>query len=493
MSLRWRFTLISTLILALFIAIFGVLAVFSMRFFMIQRVDQSLDQQATALVRYILLQQVTDLRTVKNSNTVSPVFFVLFDRQGDILSADADLPITPAYLDRVAGGETIHVTEPLPSGGNLRTLLEPIPDPHTGLNPSLGVLQASTPLTFIDDIINETTFLLAIASLTLLAVGAVGAHLLTGRVFRTVGTLTRKVHQIELSQDLSQRLPETNGEDEVGNLIKTFNGLLTRLEASFDTQRRFVADSSHELRTPLTVIKSNIHLLRQTSDPDERAELLKVTDGEVSRLNRMIDDLLYMAQMQAGHDLKPVLRPVELDSLILDVYARARPLALRKNQKLSLIHEDIAGPMGDREQLQHLLLNLLDNAIKYTGEGGAITLGLWTDRGWARIEVSDNGPGIEEQDLPHVFDRFYRTSTARQNQRNGSGLGLAIVKSIAEAHGGKIEVYSRLGEGTTFRLWLRLVDSAPLPDVDDEYDAPADLKATELVTSEQSGVTGRET
>lgn len=487
MSLRWRFTLFSTLILALFIAIFGVLAVFSVRYFMINRVDASLDQQATAAIRYLILHQVTDLSTVKNSNTVSPVFFVVFNKQGHILSADADLPITPAYLDRVLNGERITVTEPLAAGGNIRTLLEPIPDPSTGFNTVQGILQASTPLTFIDDIINETTLLLAIASVVLLAVGALGAHLLTGRVFRTVGTLTRKVHQIELSQDLSQRLPETKSEDEVGNLVRTFNGLLTRLEASFDTQRRFVADSSHELRTPLTVIKSNLHLLRQTSDPTERTELLKVTDAEVSRLNRMIDDLLYMAQMQAGHDLKPVLRPVELDSLLLDVFARARPLALLKNQKLSLIHEDIASPMGDREQLQHLLLNLLDNAIKYTGEGGIITLGLWTDQGWARIEVSDNGPGVDEQDLPHIFDRFYRTGAARQNQRNGSGLGLAIVKSIAEAHGGRIEVYSLMGEGTTFRLWLRLVDSPPSPEMDDEYDAPADFEAeaTTLVTSDQ--------
>jgi signal transduction histidine kinase len=172
---------------------------------------------------------------------------------------------------------------------------------------------------------------------------------------------------------------------------------------------------------------------------------------------------------------------------LLDVFARARPLALLKNQKLSLIHEDIASPMGDREQLQHLLLNLLDNAIKYTGEGGIITLGLWTDQGWARIEVSDNGPGVDEQDLSHIFDRFYRTDAARQNQRNGSGLGLAIVKSIAEAHGGRIEVYSRIGEGTTFRLWLRLVDSPPSPEMDDEYDAPADFEAeaTTLVTSDQ--------
>ncbi len=200
-----------------------------------------------------------------------------------------------------------------------------------------------------------------------------------------------------------------------------------------------------------------------------------MTEGEVARLNRMVDDLLYMAQMQAGHDLKPVLRPVELDSLLLDVFARARPLAMLKHQKLSLVHEDIAASMGDRDQLQHLLLNLLDNAIKYTGDEGIVTLGLWSDDGWARIEVSDNGAGIVEEDLPLIFDRFFRTADARQNERNGSGLGLAIVKSIADSHNGKIEVYSRLGEGTTFRLWLRLMDAPQSPGLDYEDDRPADL------------------
>jgi signal transduction histidine kinase len=311
-----------------------------------------------------------------------------------------------------------------------------------------------------------------VASIILVAIGAIGSYMLTGRAFRAVAQVTRKVNQIESSQDLAQRLPESSGSDEVGTLVTTFNRLLTRLQSAFETQRRFVADSSHELRTPLTVIKSNLHLLRQTNDRTERAELLNITEGEVSRLNRMVDDLLYMAQMQAGHDLKPILRPVELDSVLLDVFARARPLALLKHQKLALIHEDIAATMGDRDQLQHLLLNLLDNAMKYTGEGGLITLGLWSEEGWARVEVSDNGRGIAEEDLPLIFERFFRTDDARQTQRSGSGLGLAIVKSIAEAHGGKIEVYSRLHEGTTFRLWLRLIDSPLAPNLGDEDDKP---------------------
>jgi signal transduction histidine kinase len=246
--------------------------------------------------------------------------------------------------------------------------------------------------------------------------------------------------------------------------VGTFNQLIERLQAGLETQRRFVADSSHELRTPLTVIRSNIHLLRQSRDPSEHAELLEATEAEISRLNRMVNNLLYMAQMEAGLDLKPVLRPVELDSLLLEVFARARAIAAMKNQKVVLSHEDIGVTLGDRDQLQHLLLNLADNAIKYTPEGGTISLGLWSEDNWSRLEVTDSGPGIPEAELPHIFERFYRTQEARKSARHGSGLGLAIARSITEWHGGRIEVFSRVGEGTTFRLWLRKPQAQPSPE-----------------------------
>jgi two-component system sensor histidine kinase ResE len=195
--------------------------------------------------------------------------------------------------------------------------------------------------------------------------------------------------------------------------------------------------------------------VRRSNDAEEQAELLEATEAEVSRLNRMVNNLLYMAQMEAGLDLKPVLRPVELDSLLLEVFARARSIAAMKNQKVVLSHEDIGMTLGDRDQLQHLLLNLVDNAIKYTPEGGTISLGLWSEGEWSRLEVTDNGQGIPEAELPHVFERFYRTQEARKSARHGSGLGLAIARSITEGHGGRIEVFSRVEEGTTFRLWLR--------------------------------------
>jgi two-component system, OmpR family, sensor kinase len=416
------------------------------------------------------------------NNPVDAVFYTIWDDTGHIFQYDRQMPIKPDDVTLALQGQTVIDTIPLGDGSTVRVIFKPIR--YTRTNQIEGVLQASTPLGYIDQLTNEITLLLSLAAVALLLIGAIGSYLLTGRAFRAVAHVNRKVNQIEMSQDLTQRLPESGSTDEIGTLVTTFNRLLARLQSAFETQRHFVADSSHELRTPLTVIKSNLYLLRQPNSAADRSELLSVTEGEVARLNRMVDDLLYMAQMQAGHDLKPVLRPVELDSLLLDVFARARPLAMLKHQKLTLIHEDIAASMGDRDQLQHLLLNLLDNAIKYTGDEGMVTLGLWSDDGWARIEVSDNGPGIAEEELPLIFERFFRTADARQNQRNGSGLGLAIVKSITDSHNGKIEVYSRLGEGTTFRLWLRLMDAPQSPSLDYEDDQPADLLPSPSATRE---------
>jgi signal transduction histidine kinase len=466
--------------MAVVMVVLGALAVLTVRNFLLERVDTNLDQQTTATVTDIARRQLQNLEDVDTStdSLVDAVFYTFWGKQGNIVQLDRQMPINADDVSRALQGQKVTDTIPQYDGSPVRVMFKPIR--YRPTNEIIGVLQASTPLAYIDQVVNELTILLGLAGVALLLLGGVGAYMLTGRAFRAVDHVTRKVNQIEKSQDLTQRLPQSGDGDEIDTLVTTFNRLLARLQAAFDTQRRFVADSSHELRTPLTVIKSNLHLLRQTSDPAERAELLGVTEGEVAHLNQMVDDLLYMAQMQAGHDLKPVLRPVELDSLLLDVFARVRPLAMLKHQKFTLTHEDIATSMGDRDQLQHLLLNLLDNAVKYTGEGGLITLGLWSEDGWARIEVSDTGSGISEEDLPLIFDRFFRASAARQNQRSGSGLGLAIVKAIADAHEGKIEVFSQLGEGTTFRLWLPLIDAPETPGFDYEDEQPVDLPADEF-------------
>ncbi|HKP52398.1 MAG TPA: HAMP domain-containing sensor histidine kinase [Chloroflexia bacterium] len=464
MSLRWRLTLLSTLSMALVFAAFSALAVLTVRYFLYQTIDDNLDRQSHQSLDYILRHPGVN-PGIDNQNQVDAVFYTVMNADGSIRSSDRQIQVSDAMFTRAISGETVKSTQTLPDGTRIRILMQPISSLLT--REIVGVLIAATPLVIADNVQYNLTLVLVIGSVLLLCFSALGSYLLTGRTLRAVEKVTQKAHQIEISQDLSQRIPDPGKDDEVGHLVRTFNQMLARIESTFESQRRFVADSSHELRTPLTVIRSNLHLLSREADPSERAALISVTEGEVSRLNRMVNDLLYIAQMQAGHDIKPVLRPVELDSILLDVFARARSLTAIKNQKVTLLHEDVATTFGDRDQLQHLLLNLVDNAIKYTPEGGTIGLGLWIEGGTARIEVTDTGPGIPQEELPHIFDRFFRTQSARDTVRSGSGLGLSIVKTIAEAHGGRIEVNSRLGEGTTFCLYLNVTAPTIAADPDD--------------------------
>ena len=453
MSLRWRLTLLSTLTMALVFAAFIALAIVTVRYFLYQTIDDNLERQSRQSLNYII-RHPGDNSGIGGQNQVDAIFYTVINKDGSIRSFDRQIPFTDALFDRALNGETVKQTIFLLDGTRVRILMQPFRYTFTG--EIAGVLLAATPLVIADNVETDLSMFLIVGALVLLLIAAIGSYLLTGRTLRAVEKVTSKARQIELSQDLSQRIPDPGTQDEVGNLVRTFNDMLARISASFESQRRFVADSSHELRTPLTVIRSNLHLLTRETDPQERATLISVTEGEVSRLNRIVNDLLYIAQMQAGHTIVPVLRPVELDSLLLEVFARARSLAALKNQKVALLHEDVATTLGDRDQLQHLLLNLLDNAIKYTPDGGSIGLGLWVESDMALIEVTDTGPGIAEEDLPHVFDRFFRTQAARDTVRNGSGLGLSIVKTIAESHGGQVEVISGIGKGATFRLRLKL-------------------------------------
>jgi len=439
--------------MALVFAAFSALAILTVRYFLYQTIDDNLDRQSHQSLAYIL-SHPDPKSGIDEQNQVDAVYYTVINADGSIRGSNRQIQLSDALFTKALSGETVKSTQTLPNGTRIRILMQPISSLLT--REIVGVLMAATPLAIADNVQYNLTLVLVIGSVVLLCFAAVGSYLLTGRTLRAVEKVTQKAHQIEISQDLSQRIRDPGSDDEVGHLVRTFNQMLSRIESTFDSQRRFVADSSHELRTPLTVIRSNLHLLSRESNPSERAVLISVTEGEVSRLNRMVNDLLYIAQMQAGHDIKPVLRPVELDSLLLEVFARSRSLAVPKNQKVTLLHEDVATTVGDRDQLQHLLLNLVDNAIKYTPEGGAIGLGLWVEGGTARVEVTDTGPGIPQEELPHIFDRFFRTQSARDTVRSGSGLGLSIVKTIAEAHGGRIEVVSRVGEGTTFRLHLKV-------------------------------------
>ena len=294
-------------------------------------------------------------------------------------------------------------------------------------------------------------------------VGWLSAH----RALMPLETITQTALQITRADDLSRRIPMSGApKDEVGRLALAFNESLERLERLFNAQRRFLADVSHELRTPLTVIRGNVDLLRRMGGADPTS--LDAIQSEAERMSRLVGDLLLLAQAEAG-TLPMAHNPVELDTLLLEVYQESQVLA--GSVHLGIGEIDQVSVIGDRDRLKQLLLNLVSNALKYTPEGGRVALGLARVNDWARLVVSDTGVGIPAAELPFVFDRFYRVDKARTRTQTGTrteggaGLGLAIAQRIAQVHGGRIEATSdgTGGRGSTFAVWLPLApEKAPV-------------------------------
>jgi signal transduction histidine kinase len=245
----------------------------------------------------------------------------------------------------------------------------------------------------------------------------------------------------------------------VGQLVLAFNETLERLQALFETQRRFQADVSHELRTPLTAIRGNVDLIRRMGEAD--AESLDAITSEVDRMTRMVRDLLAISQAESGK-LPIASQAVELDTLMLEVYNQAR-LLIQGEIALSIGDEDQARIRGDRDRIKQVMLNLVTNAIDHTPPDGTIELGVKCTDEWAVFSVRDTGAGIPSEHLPHLFERFYRGDKSRKRKAGGgAGLGLSIAYWITRAHGGRIEVKSEVGVGTTFDVWLpRLIESQP--------------------------------
>jgi heavy metal sensor kinase len=271
-----------------------------------------------------------------------------------------------------------------------------------------------------------------------------------------VDRLTRAAERIGRG-NLSERVEERRSQDEIGRLAATFNRMISRLEQAFERERRFTADASHELKTPLAVLRGDIEVaLRRERAPEEYQRVLKSSLEEIARLTTLTDDLLTLARLDAGESVLAI-EPVRLDQLAAEACAYIGPLA--NSAGVSLHFDTPQAPIeieGDQKRLTQLLVNLLDNAIKYTHAGGTVRLALSVINSFALIEVSDTGRGIPASALPHIFERFYRQTDPRDSRVSGFGLGLAISKWIVDAHGGSIQVESEEGQGSHFTVKLPL-------------------------------------
>lgn len=316
---------------------------------------------------------------------------------------------------------------------------------------TIGWLVIATP---IGDIQESARLLLISLLIGVVLTGTLSggwSYYLTQRNLRPIADITRAARRIG-SSNLSERMVVENRSDEIGQLANVLDDLLARLQKAFDVQRRFVADGAHELKTPLAVLRT--HWEDELNNPEVPADVKEKIVGDIesiTRLTRVINNLLFLSRTEfaeSGFDVTEI----RLDELLGEVVEDTSVLAEMKSQELTLSADAQAVVNGDRDRLYQLFFNLIDNASKFTPEGGKISAELKVEDGEAVARVSDTGPGIPDADLPHVFERFYRVGTDRSLETGGSGLGLSIARMIAESHGGSLDVTSRPGEGSTFTV-----------------------------------------
>jgi len=331
-------------------------------------------------------------------------------------------------------------------------------------NQEWGFATVAEPLSVIDDGLRtlRRDFFAGVPIVLLFA--SAGGYFLARKSLSPIASMNQQTKRISAGS-LSSRLDVTNPRDELGGLAITINDLLTRLENSFKEQQRFIADASHELRTPLAVLRGETEVALNKARTVEEYQLsLSLIKDEAEQLSRIVEDLFILARQPLDSPHALAREPVLLNDAVRDCARAAQVLASRKGVRLETENDQqLMVLLGDGELIKRMILNLLDNAVKYTPRDGEINISLIRQNGNAEIVVRDTGIGIPKADQLHVFDRFYRVDKARSRSLGGAGLGLSIVSWIVEAHGGRISVESTPNQGSKFTVELPLPSPELLP------------------------------
>jgi len=449
MSLRTRLTLSAAGAVAVAVAVASVGVFFVVRGQLRGEVDSSLRQRAE------LIQGIpAAARTIAPGEqfpVVPPAdlggpsgYLQIVDSDGTITrpgGGSRTIPVTNRTL-AVARGETgTFLADATIAGAHVRVLTAPLGDG--------SALQLVRPLNEVDGVLHRLRWILLVVTIVGVAVAAALGAAVSRTALAPVRRLTETTEKVSNTLDLSQRI-ETTGTDEVGRLAASFNRMLEALEGSVAAQRQLVADASHELRTPLTSLRVNIETLMRGDalSPDDRARLGEDIVEQLGEMTTLIDEVVEVAR---GDEQSTSWESVHLDVVVFEAVERARRNAP------SIEIESVVEPVvvrGDRARLERGLANLIDNACKWSPPGGHVDVVL---SGAGELVVRDQGPGFAAVDLPHVFDRFYRSRDARSLP--GSGLGLAIVRQVAEAHGGDVDASNARDGGAVLRLRLPLENS----------------------------------
>ena len=459
LSIRWRLTVGIAVALILTLTVIFVTLRLSLSSTLRSQLDDDLanDSGHISTQIYLLreewdeveLQRIVD--TSSAGGLSSSFGVVIRDVNGRVIAAtdgvDADkLALSGGDLDAVLEGNVESREVDLGAEGEVRARTSRLVLGHE----VIGIVQVAESTDFINRPLEQLQTILVAAGIGGVILAAFLGYWVARTTVRPLQDVVAVAAEIEAS-DLSRRIRARRRPAEVQRLADTFDAMLKRLEEAFQQQRNFVMDMSHELRTPLAALRGNMDvlLMDEELEAETRSQLERMS-REVARLIRLTSNLLYIAHADAGRALEE--RPVELDVLCLEVYRQAKDL--RPEVRFRLGHEDQVVVVGDRDLLKQLVLNLVDNALKFTPAGGDVTLSLYRDESQARIVVQDTGPGISAEQIPSIFKRLYRAENGRRG--GGAGLGLAISDWIAKAHGGEIAVESEVGKGSVFTVRLPL-------------------------------------
>ncbi|MGH9475115.1 MAG: sensor histidine kinase [Terriglobales bacterium] len=472
-STRGQLTFQYTIVFSLLLFLAAGLLYFTLNWILFWNVDNELQNEAALVKQYIRFDHgkpvlAAGAETQDQSYDLNTIFNVsqILNNEGVPVKSSPELTafgysVEPKLLKNLAAMESppTFITE----GGRRDEQMRFVNTVLRGPNGHRYLMRIGTRLKPINDA--QDTFLWVMLMLLPVTVvlSAVGGSVMAKRTLKPVTDMTHAAQSITAS-NLSRRLPTRGRGDELDELAETFNAMIARLQQSFAKMNEFAANVSHELRTPLQAMQGETELALIARAPlGECRRVLESNLEEIDRLNRMIRNLLLLAQADAG-EMRPRLEAMDLNELVRDLVEQMRAVAQARNLEL---RAETAAPVplrADSLRLRQLVLNLIDNAVKYTPAGGRIEVRVEraaTTRGRieARLLVRDSGIGIAAEDLPHIFDRFYRADKSRTHSAagvEGCGLGLPIVKWVAETHGGSVEVASRPGQGSSFLVRLPL-------------------------------------
>ena len=479
-SLRFKLTLWYVLILGILLISFSSFLYFTLS----KSLYRDVDSKLRSLAELIAAESVSPLskfsfgnidKALETSMNLKPIgkFIQVLDESGKIgrksdNMKNVQLPISLNALKNASNGLITFETNQSFANTSLRIITFPVIEK----NHVTKIVQIASSLEDVEDALNTLFIILIISVPSILLVASLGGQFLAHKALKPVDNITQTARMIT-SRNLNQRIQPPKVKDEISRLIETFNEMISRLDQSFRQIKQFTTDASHELKTPLTILKGEVEVtLRKKRIAQEYEQTLKSNLEEINRMSKIVDDLLLLSRADIG-EIRLKKEDINLTEILKELVAQVNILAQPKNINIetSNHHEDIH-IFGDVLRIRELFLNLIENGIKYTEEGGAVNITLEKDTllldhkqsslageeqvKFVKVIVSDTGIGIAEEDQERIFDRFFRVDKARSREQGGSGLGLSICKWIVDAHQGEIRVESDVGKGSSFIVKLPL-------------------------------------